>query len=338
VQRTVSTVLFAAVAATMAPAQPPVPVATVDGIAITYQDLERKVGDRDLKARIEEYNTRGLALSALIDSAVLSDEARKRGTTVKELLAAIDAKVQLPTIDDARVAYEATHPNIKAAPSDEELHRQLDFLKLQRVGNARGAYIDELRRQRKIEIFLEPPRASRSLEKTGPSRGSADAPVTIVEFLDFQCPYCADVQRTLAQLSSTYGEKLRFVFRNHPMPMHRNAQAAAEAAMCADRQGRFWEMHDKLFASQSALGNDDLIKYAGELGLDLSAFRRCFDGHETAPVIEKDTQDAWGLDLRAAPAFLVNGQLLTGAAPPSQFAQIIDEELKRAAKGAASNH
>jgi protein-disulfide isomerase len=157
-----------------------------------------------------------------------------------------------------------------------------------------------------------------------------------VEFSDFQCPYCAGAEKTIAQLRGTYGDKLRIVFRNFPLAMHSNAQAAAEAAMCADRQGRFWEMHDRLFANQGALASADLLKHATELGLDEAAFQRCTAGHETAETIARDRLAAMGLDITGTPAFLVNGRLISGAATLAQFTQIVDEELLIAARSSAS--
>jgi len=330
-------ILLAGLLAPFAAGQVPSPVARVDGVEISSEDLARKVGDRDLKARTEEYSARAFALSQLIDAAVLADEAKKRGISVEELLRVeVDSKIHLPSIDDARVAYEATHPAAKAPPTDEELQRLVESLKLRRVANAHGAYIEELRRQRTIETFLDPPRASRSVEATGPTQGRPDAPVTIVEFSDFQCPYCAAEEKILAQVKETYSDKLRFVFRNLPLAFHANAQIAAEAALCADRQGKFWEMHDNLFAHQSALALSDLVGYAADLGLDKAGFQHCMESHETMAAIAADRLTAFGLDITGTPAFLVNGQLLTGAATLAQFTQIIDRDLRQVQRKAAS--
>jgi protein-disulfide isomerase len=313
--------------------QLPSPVARVGGVEISSEDLDRRVGDRDLKARTEEYSVRAMALAQLIDAAVLADEAKKRGISVQDLLKAeVESRVSTPTADDARIAYEATHPTAKVPPSDEDLNQLAETLRLRRVATTARAYIEELRRQRAIEILLSPPRASRSAEAVGPSQGRPGAPVTIVEFSDFQCPHCGGAEKTIASLKATYGDKLRFVFRNFPLAPHSNAQAAAEAAMCADRQGRFWEMHDRLFANQSALAASDLLKYAAELGLDTATFQRCMTGHETAEAIAKDRLAAAGLSISGTPAFLVNGRLLTGEVPLAQFTQIVDQELRATVK------
>jgi len=321
----------------LAGGQIPSPIAKVGGVEISSEDLARKVGDRDLKARTQEYSVRAFALSQLIDAAVLDQEAKKRGVSVMELLKTeVDSRVHLPTVDDARIAYEATHPKAKAPPTDEELNRFIESLKLRRLAGAQGAHIDELRRQASIVISLDPPRAMRSVETVGPSQGKPDAPVVIVEFADFQCPFCAGAEKTLAELKAAYGDRLRLVFRNLPLPMHSDAQAAAEAAMCAEQLGRFWEMHDKLFASQSALAASDLFNYAAGLGLNEASFQRCMTSHETAEAIAKDGLAAWSLDITSTPAFLINGRPLFGAGTLAQFTQLIDQELRSTAKVAAS--
>lgn len=329
--------LFVAVSSPLATGQAPSPVARVDGVEISSEDLNRKAGDRVLKARTDEYSVRASVLAQLIDAAVLGDEAKRRGVSVQELLKAdVASKVRPLSQDETRIAYEATHPAAKAPPSAEDLNRLAESMRLHRVAVATEVYISDLRRQRVIEILLSPPRASRSVEDAGPSLGKSRAPVTIVEFSDFQCPYCAGAEKTLAQLKATYGDKLRIVFRNFPLAMHANAQAAAEAAICADRQGRFWEMHDKLFANQGALAPSDLLKRAAELGLDEAAFQRCMASHETAETIAKDILAAAGLNITGTPAFLVNGRLIAGAGTLAQFAQIVEDELVLAARSNAS--
>jgi len=160
-----------------------------------------------------------------------------------------------------------------------------------------------------------------------PSWGPADAPVTIVEFSDFQCPYCARfVTQTLPQIRQQYEGKVRFVFRDFPLStIHENAEKAAEAAECANEQGKFWEYHDKLFSSQSALDVASLKSYASQLGLDTATFDECLDSNKYAEEIQKDVQDGTSYGVDGTPAFFVNGQLVVGALP---FADYTDSSGK----------
>ena len=163
-----------------------------------------------------------------------------------------------------------------------------------------------------------------------PSWGPADAPVTIVEFSDFQCPYCARfVTQTLPQIKQTYEGKVRFVFRDFPLSqIHENAEKASEAAECANEQGKFWEYHDKLFSSQSALDVASLKSYASQLGLDTATFDQCLDSSKYAQEVQKDLQDGTSYGVDGTPAFFVNGLLVVGAQPFASFQEVIDAALQ----------
>jgi len=165
-----------------------------------------------------------------------------------------------------------------------------------------------------------------------PSWGPADAPVTVVEFSDFQCPYCARfVTDTYPQIKQQYEGKIRFVFRDFPLStIHENAEKAAEAAGCANEQGKFWEYHDILFNNQQALDVASLKNYASQLGLDTAAFNQCLDSGTRAQEIQKDYQDGISYGVQGTPAFFVNGLLVSGAQPLSVFQSAIDAALQEA--------
>jgi protein-disulfide isomerase len=171
-----------------------------------------------------------------------------------------------------------------------------------------------------------------------PAKGPADAKVTIVEFSDFQCPYCGRfVQQTLPQILSNYGDKVRFVFMNFPLTsIHENAQKAAEAGECANEQGAFWQFHDIMFQNQSALTVDNLKSYAAQLNLDTAKFNECLDSGKMADAVaadmavaEKAATDA-GLTRFGTPAFFINGNSLQGAQPYDVFKAAIDAALAAA--------
>ena len=161
------------------------------------------------------------------------------------------------------------------------------YIQQQKGQAAAQAYYDKLKADAKVEILLPPYRAPRQqVEAKGPSRGPANAPVTIVEFSDFECPYCSRAEETVSEVMRVYGDKIRLVFRDLPLPNHQNAPKAAEAAHCAGEQGKYWEMHAKLFANQRALEVPSLKGYAKDLKLDQATFDKCLDSGATAALVE----------------------------------------------------
>lgn len=163
------------------------------------------------------------------------------------------------------------------------------------------------------------------------TKGPADALVTIIEVSEFQCPYCARVLPTLNEVVAKYGKDVRIVFKHNALPFHKRAKPAALAAECAKDQGKFWEMHDKLFENQRALEDADLESYArGLAGLKFDAWKACYTANKHADAIDADQRLANQLGARGTPAFFINGRFLSGAQPFPAFQRIIDEELAKA--------
>lgn len=165
-----------------------------------------------------------------------------------------------------------------------------------------------------------------------PTSGPADAPVTIVVFSDFQCPFCARAVDTLEVLQTRYGDDLRIVFKNRPLPMHDRAPALARAALAAHEQGRFWDFHDALFDAARMHDKADVEKLADKLGLDVRRFRADLAEPRFAAQVEADDAEGQRLDVRGTPTFFVNGRRITGAQQASAFRTIIDEELRTAGR------
>lgn len=163
-----------------------------------------------------------------------------------------------------------------------------------------------------------------------PSRGPADALVTIVEVSDFQCPFCGKVVPTLNDLEKQYGHDLRLVFKHNPLSFHPRAMPAAMAAECAREQGKFWQMYESMFANQRALEDTDLEKYAKEAGVDMNRWKACVSSNKFKSRIEEEQAKMVALGARGTPAFFINGRFLSGAQPIENFKTIIDEELKKA--------
>jgi len=163
-----------------------------------------------------------------------------------------------------------------------------------------------------------------------PSIGPANAPVTIIEFSDFQCPFCARAEPTVNQILSTYKDKVRLVYRDFPLSFHQYAQKSAEASECSDEQGKFWEYHDLLFEKQqewSSIGITKMKDYAAQLNLDSKKFNDCLDSGKYSSEVQKDFEDGQKAGVSGTPAFFINGILISGAQPFENFKKVIDAEL-----------
>lgn len=164
---------------------------------------------------------------------------------------------------------------------------------------------------------------------SNPARGNADAKVVLIQFSDFECPFCSRVVPTMAQIEQNYGDKVAIYFRNFPLPFHSSAQKAAEAAQCANEQGKFWVMHDKLFANQNALSVDNLKSYAKDLGLDTAKFNTCLDSGKMAALVQSDLAAGQAVGVSGTPTTFVNGKAIVGAYPYDAFKAAIDAELAK---------
>jgi protein-disulfide isomerase len=156
-----------------------------------------------------------------------------------------------------------------------------------------------------------------------------NAKVTIVEFSDFECPYCGKAYDVLKQVLATYGNKIELVYKHFPLSFHPNAQKASEASECAKDQNKFWEYHDKLFENQRALDVNSLKRYASELGLNIEKFNACLDSGEKAPIVQEDFNEGKNRGVTGTPTFFINDKMLVGAQPFEAFKQLIEAELAK---------
>lgn len=305
-------------------------VAVVGSTSISARELEDQAQGRLLRLRSEAYAIEQQILEEAIARALLEEEARRRGIPPAELVRVeIESHVAPVTDAEARAAYEITAEHASGAPGPEALRQAAAGLRQRRMEGRRERFLQSLREKTRVQVLLEPPRLEVDSED-GPSKGPEDAPVTIVEFSEFQCTYCARVAPALQQLQARYGDQLRIVFRHFPLPSHKDAAKASEAALCAGEQQRFWEMHDALFANQSRLQLSDLRQRAEDLGLDLVRFDACLDSGKHAAKVQADVAAGSRYGVTGTPAFFINGRSLVGAAPYESFVRLIDEELERA--------
>jgi protein-disulfide isomerase len=316
------------------------PLAVVNGETVTEQQvkdlaakdlenlelhkLQADAGyERDQHAIVER------ALEGIIQDKLLEAEAKKRGVTPQALITSeVDSKVIPPSNFEVTAFYETNKSRISVS-GDEALRQIKAYLTDQRREAALESFVATLKKEYKVETYLEPLRSKVETEGS-PAKGPAAAPVTIVEFSDFECPFCGALFPTLKQIEAKYGDKLRIVFRQFPLTnIHPHAQKAAEASLCANEQKKFWEMHDAMFQDNKNLEVDALKQKASALKLDRASFDACLDSAKYAAAIKKDTLAGAGLGVTGTPAMFINGRLFGGVLPFENLVKIIDEELQK---------
>ncbi len=310
------------------------PVAVVNGEAISAADLEHALADQLDRLQAQLYESKRRKLDELIESRLLAQEAARRSLSVDALLEAeVNSKLPAVTDEEVHTFYEANKKNIEGeeAARREEIR---DYIRGQKQAARRKEFVDSLRQQATVAIQLELPpfyRASVSTEGA-PARGPATAPVTIIKFEDFHCPFCRRAHATLQALQARYGDKLRIVHKDLPLEgLHPGATRSHVAARCAGEQGKFWEYQDKLYEIAPKPTPDKLKGVAQELGLDVAAFDTCLAGNKYDAAIEKDFAEAEALGITGTPGFFINGRVLRGAQPIDNFVRIIEQELNNPA-------
>jgi len=307
-------------------AGPETVVAEVGGQKLTLGELERGMADKLFQARQQYYAVERAALDQWIDDQLLESEARRQQISVKELLDRnVNAHITDPTDDQLRVYYEGVNTD---QPFEAVRDKVLQHIRDLRIARARAAYVKSLRDKAGVLITFAPPAADVNPDD-GPVFGPKNASVRIVEFADFQCPYCQVVHPEIKRVLEHYGSKVSFSYRDFPLPMHPQAPKAAEAARCAGVQGKFWEFHDALFVDKK-LAPADLKEEARKLSLDTALFDKCLDSGEQASSVEKDASKAQHLGVTGTPTFFINGHLFNGPQKYDGFRDAIDKELAAA--------
>lgn len=302
-------------------------VATVNGQPVFEQELAPELGSKLLQLRSQQYQLESQALDGVIQKRVLEAEAKIRGISVDKLQEEeVDSKVPEPTEAEVKGYYLAVRNEINK-PFDEVKAQLQNAVKLLNIAEARQEYANSLRAKDEVVVLLSPPKVEVALDPAR-VRGNPNAPVTIVEFSDFQCPYCSKAEGTLKDLLAKYDGKIKLSYRDFPMRgLHPRAQRAAEAARCAEEQGKFWEFHDALFADQSKLDDAGLQTTVQKLGLDEKAFQTCLSSGKFTAAISRDLQDGTKAGVAGTPGFFINGEFVNGAQPEDDFVKIISREL-----------
>lgn len=311
-------------------------VAQVGGELIYLSQVESTLAGELQQLSLQRQELLSQGLERLIEGKLLQGEAQRRGLSVAELLEAeVNAKTGTITQDEVDAWYQANRARV-GRPQETVEPQIRSFLAGQKSQELRQALVQSLRSTQKVNILLEPARVSIDpvVSATGvAAKGPENAPVTLVEFSDFQCPWCSRIAPTLEEIRATYGDKVRIEFRHFPLDqLHPEARKASEAAFCAQEQDKFWVLHDDHFANQKALGLEEIKERAESLGLDVAALDRCLHSGRGADAVVADVEAGRKAGVSSTPSFFVNGRpvRLAGSAPPfEQLAKIIEDELGR---------
>ena len=316
---------------------PAVKVAEVDGKPITFGEVQGdkeagpKLRQAESKALTELYDSRKGVIDELISRRLLEAEAKAKGKSLDDWFKQdYMSSVAEPDEAELKAFYEEHKAQIPPDQSYEQLKPRIaQAAKQQKMRNSIGAMIEDLKKKHNVSVALAAPDLPRiDVEAKGPARGPAAAKVTIVEFSDFQCPFCGREAPVIDKLMKEYDGKIKLVFRHFPLDFHPFAEKAAEAGACAADQGKFWPLHDKMFGNQGKLAVDDLKGYAKESGLDAAKFDKCLDSGEKKAAVAADQKAGTDAGVNGTPAFFVDGIFINGAVPYEQLKDAVDRELK----------
>jgi len=314
-------------------------LATVNGSEITQKQVDESVASRIYPLRQQLYAIRKAALENLIATRILESEARARGVSIADLR----RQLTLGEVDVTRAQVEEAYSQnasffASMSPDEARERLRLDLENQARMKHYRAG-LEALRKKWTVKLNLSAPPFVLELDDgISPVKGSIKPLVTIVEFSDFECPYCIQVQPVLKQILGHYEKDVRFVFKHMPLEGHRNSLPAARAAYCAAEQDRFWQFHDALFASGN-LSPPVFDQIAAQLGLGVPKFQACLSSEQSRNAVAKDMETARIFRVDSTPSFVINGQLVKGALSFADFQKIIERELSQRAseKPSATN-
>jgi protein-disulfide isomerase len=320
-------------------------VAIVNGEKVHESELEaeasaqlEQVDLQRLQCEVKADQQRHEVLEASADRVVrmrlLTLEAERLDSSAEDLVAGMRGEVAEPTVEDIDTWWEASGDRVRQ-PRENVEDEIRDLLSRQRLLEIEQEFYAALEERYEVQLILEPFRLH--VDASGyPSLGPDEAPVTIVEFSDFECPYCARVQPTLEQVRAEFPDTVRLVFRQFPLNMHANARKAAEASLCASDQGKFWEMHDLMFDEQKELTVAELKDKAGRLDLDQKTFDSCLDSGQHSRLVDQDLKAGQVVGVTGTPAMFVNGRMLSGAVDFETVSEIVNDEIARSSVSSPS--
>lgn len=305
----------------------------IDGRSITIEEIHEHMKDQFLEEFLRQpedrqFEMREGAIRTLVQEHVVEIEAIKRGKTSAELFEEITAAVPEPTAEDVADWYSKNQTRVRGAPLEDIASAIKDLLAQERRAQAVKDFLDPKLAALSWQMVLTPPR--KNLEATRLVRGPADAPITIMTFSDYQCPYCVRAEPVLAEVLLRYPNQVRVNHRHFPLDnIHSFARRASEAAMCADERGKFWEFHDAIFALNGQLDENSLAGIAASVGLDVDAYGVCVEERRYKDFVEADFAAGRDAGVTGTPSFFLNGIALKGARDADELSRNVDLELER---------
>lgn len=326
-----STCLILLLALTASAQSPETVLATVNKIEITQKQVDDAVAAQIYPLQQQLYAIRKATLENLITTKILEAEAATRRTSIEDLRKQLTLGEVNVTRAQIEEAYKQNASFFATMSPDEARERlRLDLENQARMKHYRAG-LDALRRKWTVTMNLPLPVFVSELDDgSSPVKGATNPVVTIVEFSDFECPFCKQVQSVLRQIVESYGREVRLVFKHLPLEGHRNSLPAARAAYCAAEQERFWQFHDVLFNAGN-LSPPVFEQIASDLGLGLPKFQECIASERSRAAVVKDIEAARLLRIESTPSFVVNGKVVKGALSFAEFQRIIEQELSQRA-------
>lgn len=310
-------------------------LASIGDEKITMKDVSARAGDQlaklETQYQLAKSRIIGASLDSLIRDKTVVAEAKKSGKSVDELVAAEAGPKGFDPSEAEIAAWYQENPSRAGGRPLDQLRPQISqLLRTEKQREAERRLEDRIKAEHKVSVSYEPYRLKLDNAKA-PTLGKSDAPVTLVEFSDFQCPFCKGMAPTLKQVSQKLGDKVQIVYRQYPLnSIHPFAAKAAEASLCANEQGKFWEMHDAMFEDQTKLAVKDLKATAVRLGMDGKKFDTCLDSGRYVEQIQNDLSEGEKVGVNGTPAVFINGVLLPGGSVPySTVEAAIQQELAR---------
>jgi protein-disulfide isomerase len=306
--------------------------AKVGDIEVTNAELMSGIESEVFEFESKSFEVKMAKLKSTLIQKMVEKDPRKKGMTIDEFISkyiAKNVKISDKEIDafikDQNIPQEHINPQVR--------EKIKNYLEMERKKEAVDSWLGEQTKSSPIEVYLSKPRRPTFPVEAGnaPFAGDKDAKVVIVEFSDFQCPFCAKGADLLKKIKAKYGKKVKVAFKNFPLPFHNHAETAAVAGLCANAQGsdQFWKMHDEMFTKQESLDLEGLKKIGKSIGLKMDEFEKCLIERKFLDQVKADMEDGRKVGVKSTPTFFVNGQLISGAQELEVFADIIDEELAK---------
>ncbi|MFN2376466.1 MAG: thioredoxin domain-containing protein [Candidatus Binatia bacterium] len=331
-QRTLAIALIAFIVPATAGAQSANEVvATVGDVSVTRADLEKAVKAQLIEVDNQRYEILEEGLNNLVSEKLLDLEAKSQGKSLEAFQTELmSAPVEEPSAETIQKVYDENKEQLGGKSLDEVKGRIVEYLKNQGRAQKAQTLLTELRAKYPTSIKLSPPVVEVSDAGRESRGGDASAPVTIIGFSDYECPFCKKGEDVIAEVMKAYGTKVRYVHRDYPLPFHKNARRAAETARCAGEQGKFWEVHDAIFeAMGEGLSDEKIAEVATAAGTDKAKIDECLASGKMKTKVDEDMAAGGEVGVSGTPAFFVNGRMLSGAQPFDRFKSIIDAELAK---------